>query len=601
VKRSPESPLGVLRRRPILTVLVAAGSGVGLLLALVRAAAPPAAPPVAETRVPVEPPREAARGGADPSQEADRIREDLERRAARARARREVGDAYLTKVEGAFREAMARRDPRRAARAVAEFLFAPWSEAERPFVRAEGIDYEKLRRALEAWDPAEVAAICEAAVPDARDAGELETAHAAILDLRSAAWAALFLREAEEAYRGIVASGERVELPGLGAGRFERREGGTVFVPEGGRPVDASERPLGAEDLAALAFRGRLPDAAAHARAGIFFYYSGGARRGEAFRHLIRAREGGVRGLDPYLAGAVEAAREELGRRLEVKFGAAEDCFRKGERETARKLIGEILEHPDHPFVRERRPALERMLYEIAEGTEEERKLGAKYRGRVERREGDRLRVFYDFGGREQGDAFEVPSAEGGRRFPGTWKIEDGALESGPGASVAIWKFPVKGDVTVEYDLVPVEEAQNVALDLYYRRGYASHYAVILGFDWVGRSEGDSDDTAEDRHGMPRTALLKFPVSVEKARWREAAGWVGWLSRRLGPGAGAWRPERGRTTRLKVVREGTRLALYADGALLCEGEDGEYGEGQLLFYSDSRCRIDNLSIVFTPG
>lgn len=596
MKTSPESTVGFLRRRPALTVLAAAAAGVGLLVALVRTAGPPAAPPPPEA--PAAPPPAVAPAEPDPSRDA---RAALERRQAEARARRDVEDVYLTKVEGAFREAMARRDPRRAARAVAEFLFAPWTEERRPFARAPGVDYERLRRALEDWDPEAVAAACEAAVPDVSDAGRLETAQAAILDLRSAAWLALFLRDAEEAYRRVAASGERVELPGLGAGRFERREGRAVFIPDGGTPAEASERPPGEDDLAALALSARPPDAAAHARAGIFFYYSPAGRRAEAFRHLARAREGGVRGLGPYLAGAAGAAREDLARRLEVKFGAAEDCFRKGQRETARRLIGEILEHSDHPFVRERRPALERMLYEIAEGTEEERKLAATYRGRVEKREGDRLRVFYDFGGREQGDAFEVVGAEGARRFPGTWKVEDGALESGPGTSVAIWKFPVKGDVTVEYDLVPVEEAQNLALDLYYRRGEASHYAVIVGFDWVGRSEGDAEDTAEDRQGMPRTVLLKFPVSAEKARWREAAGWVGWLSRRVGPGAGAWRPERGRSVRLKVVREGARLALYADGALLCEGEDGEYREGRLLFYADSRCRVDNLSIVFTPG
>ncbi|MFN3486324.1 MAG: hypothetical protein ACK44W_12695 [Planctomycetota bacterium] len=600
MKRFSASPADFLRRRPGLTALAAVAAGVAILVALGRSSvSSPAPPPPAPARaVEVPPPKVAS-----PEFEASRqARAALERRAAEARARQDVEDVYLTKVEPAFREAMARRDPRRAARAVAEFLYAPWSREKRPFTQAGGVDYERLRRALEVWDPEEVARICDAAIPEATDAGRLQAAHAAILDLRSAAWVAVFLRDAEESYRRILASGERVELPGLGAGRFDRRDDRTVFVPDGGSPVEASDRPLSEDDCAVLALRARPEDPLARARAGMFFYYSAGGRKGEAFRHLLRAREGGVRGLDPYLKGATESAREDLARRLEVKFGAAEDCFRKGQRETARRLIGELLEHPDHPYVRERRPALERMLTEIAEGTPEERKLSAKYRGRVEvLQEGNRLRVFYDFAGAEQQDAFEIVQAEGARRFPGRWKIEEGALESGPGASVAIWKFSVKGDVTVEYDLEPVENAQNIALDLYYRRGEASHYGAIVGFDWVGRSEGDADDTAEDRQGMPRTVLLKFPVSVEKARWREAAGWVGWLSRRVGPGAGAWRPERGSRVRLKVVREGTRLALYADGALLCEGEDGEYHEGGLLFYSDSRCRIDNLSIVFTPG
>ena len=44
----------------------------------------------------------------------------------------------------------------------------------------------------------------------------------------------------------------------------------------------------------------------------------------------------------------------------------------------------------------------------------------------------------------------------------------------------------------------------------------------------------------------------------------------------------------------------TSIRVLADRTLVWEGEDAAYSEGQLLFYSDSRCRVDNLSITFRP-
>ncbi len=49
-----------------------------------------------------------------------------------------------------------------------------------------------------------------------------------------------------------------------------------------------------------------------------------------------------------------------------------------------------------------------------------------------------------------------------------------------------------------------------------------------------------------------------------------------------------------------MERTGPSLRVVADRMLVWEGEDAEYSEGQLLFYSDRRCRIDNLVITFKP-
>jgi hypothetical protein len=158
----------------------------------------------------------------------------------------------------------------------------------------------------------------------------------------------------------------------------------------------------------------------------------------------------------------------------------------------------------------------------------------------------------------------------------------------------------VKGDVTVEYDLTPIEDPQNIVLDLYENRGSSRHYAVMLGFDWVGRADGDKDNTAEDRFGMPRTCVIKYPVNVNKERWVLPDHWENWTSRLVGGAKAAFKPAKGKTYRLKVERAGKSVRLSADGAPAWEGEDDAYSAGSLLFFSDSRCRLDNLSINFSP-
>ncbi|HLY09180.1 MAG TPA: hypothetical protein VKW04_07765, partial [Planctomycetota bacterium] len=285
---------------------------------------------------------------------------------------------------------------------------------------------------------------------------------------------------------------------------------------------------------------------------------------------------------------------------LETKFGAAQDLFKSGRRPQARKLLGDLLEYPEDPFIKSVRPDIEKMLYDIVEGTEREKKLFAEYKGKVEVIDESTLRVTYDFEGKEQQDAFETVTEEGPRRFKGRWHIDGGEMESSTEASVMRWKPVVKGDLTLDYDLTPVDEAQNIVVDLYTHRGQSTHYAVVFGFDWVGKRDGDRDNSAEERFGMPRTCIIKYPVSVDKAKWTEAETWDGWKSRLVGKAAGAWKPAKGQTARIRVERTGSSLRVLANRTLLWEGDDAAYTEGQVLFYSDSRCRIDNLSITFRP-
>jgi hypothetical protein len=529
-----------------------------------------------------------------------RARIERESRGAAERSRLEVADAYF-KIDGRFKQAMLRRDGTQAALAIREFLAAPWKDDQRPFVRLRGVDYERLLAAIDPWDPEKAAAICEAAIPEVDSPDRLGSGEEALLALRNAALMSIVIRDETAQFHAALSTKELLTLPSLGKGHFDKKEGKTVFVAEDGNVWDGDSNPLTELDLAALAMMVGPRNAAMDARIGFFYFYSAPERLEEAYKHLAMAYTEGARGVKLYLGGLAAAAEGELRRQLEAKFGAAQDLFRSHKGPQAKKLLGEMLRHPEHPYTVSVRPEIEKMLFELAEGGEREKKLGVQYMARkVELGEAGSIQVTYDFEGEDQQDAFESVAQEGSRKFKGRWRIDRGAMESSSDASVMRWKPRVKGDVTLEYDLTPVDEAQNVVVDLYYNRGRANHYAVVVGFDWVGKQDGDRDNTVEDRFGMPRTCVLKYPVVVDKAHWMNADAWDGWKQRLTGKPGAPWRPEKGKTARMRIERMGPSIRVIADRQLVWEGQDDEYSEGHLLFYSDRRCRIDNLVITFKP-
>ncbi len=526
-----------------------------------------------------------------------RARVERERRGSGDRRRREIADEYL-KRDAPFKAEMARGDPRAAAGVVREFLGRAWKDEEKAFVLAPGADYGALLKAVDEWRPEAVPALVDPWVPDAETPAGLATPHVALLDLRNAALVALFRRDLEAAYPAAVASGEELELPSLGKGRFEKREGKTVFVADG-RVVE--EAVLAPEDLAALAM-GRGPaDVSMHSRVGFYFYYTGKDGYAKASEHLARARDLGARGVRVYLADLVVLEQKERQRDLEAKLGAAETYASRRQWSPAKTMLDQILRYPDHPFTMSRRPAIEKLLYEATEALRAERRFSEIYLGRVEERQGGALRVTYDFQDRGQMDAFEPVAEEGARKFKGRWRVERGALESDHASSALRWRHRVKGDVTVEYDVMAAEEPQNIVLDLYHNRGRNEHYAVVLAFDWLGRSDGDRDNTAEDRFGMPRTCVLRYPVDVDRTRADNAAEWEKWKARLAGKPVEPWKPVRWESATIRVERAGKSIRVHAGKKLVWEGEDAAYGEGDLVFFSDCRCMVDNLAITFTPA
>jgi hypothetical protein len=532
-----------------------------------------------------------SRATADRKDEAAalRLRAERELREQAFRRRQELADLYARKVEGPYREAMARRDGRAAARTVHEAL-------SDPDLRVKGVDYEAMRTA----DPERVVALAEPGIPEAESPETLGPAEAALLDLRNAGLMEGFMRDWQAAYQDAVASGRALDLPTLGKGRFERREGRTVYVAEGGGVLDPERHPLRPPDFEALARLRGGDEPIGFAKAGFFYFYSVPELPERAYEALARAQEKGVRGIRVYLGALAQQSQEALARELRTKLGAASDLFKAGRRPQAKRVLGELLEHGEHAFVKAMRPEIEAMLFEIAEGSERERRLGARLKARVTDSGDGRVTAFYDFEGREQSDAFDVVGEEGARKFKGRWRLDRGALESSVEASVLRWKQEVKGDLSVEFTLTPLEEPQNIAVDLFYRKGESRHYAAVFGFDWIGKPDGDLSNTEEDRRGMPRTCVLKYPVAVDKARWTTPEPWEAWKAALVGRGIGGWKAAKGQAARIRIDRAGRSIRVLADQALVWEGEDADYGEGAILLFSDSRCRLDDLSITFTP-
>lgn len=523
-----------------------------------------------------------------------------ESRGAAEKVRQEVADAYF-RIDDAFKSAMLRRDGASAAAVIREFISAPWKEEQRPFVVVRGVDYPALLKSFEPWNPEKIVSICEAAIPEVDSPDRLGIGEGALLALRNAAMMFMVIRDKTAQFQASLSKKELLDLPGLGKGHFERKGGKAIYIAEDGTEWDGDSNPLTEVDLVALAMMVDPDSASMHARAGFFYFYSAPNRLNEAYQHLAIAVTKGARGVKMFLGGLAAAAESDLKRELETRFGAAQDLYKLRKFPQVKKMLGELLQHAEHPYVVSVRPEIEKMLFEIAEGgNETERRMSAQYKAKVESVEGGLVRVTYDFEGKEQLDAFEFVADEGARKFKGRWHLERGAMESGVDASVMRWKPSVHGDVVVEYELTPVDEAQNIVLDLYYHKGSSNHYAVVTGFDWVGKQDGDRENSAEERFGMPRGCVIKYPVTVDKADWATAAAWEGWKSRLVGKPAGPWKIEKGRTAKMRVERTGASIRVLADRVLLWSGEDKDYEEGQLLFYSDRRCRIDNLVITFKP-
>ncbi|MBI2899544.1 MAG: serine/threonine protein kinase [Planctomycetes bacterium] len=538
---------------------------------------------------------------------------DLKARVEKARSdRAERVRAEVTRrydaLDGPFREAMKARDFRAAAAVVLRFLEGPWTAEEAAHARREGLDVAVLKGLVDGWQCGEIARLCEC---DPEGPDSVTPAEAALLDLRAAAFLDALFTDAETGLAHAAEAGdrERYSMAGIQGkkGYYVRQDGRVWFLVENDRRYPMEMRRLPAEqDVVQLAARGLDADRAKSEKAfessarhqlaaALLFHFAGNpiqarVRFGNAFAL-------GAKGARIYLASLGAAEETRLRAHLTKTWQRARERFGERKLGEAREDVLELLKHADHPLVKSWRAEIDKLLSAIDADLGAAERLASDLRGKVTLLDRGEVRVAYDFSDRRQLDAFEVLQL----RKNSVWKLQDGGIESSGQAAALRWKAKVTDDVVVEYGLRPIDDPQNLVMDLYFNPDQKRHYAVTFGFDWVGRAQGDRENTVEDNFGMPRTCVIKYPVSADISQWERAAQWEIWKSRLVGRRGVDARPQKGRRHLVRIERRGKAIRLFLDGAGAWEGEDAEYTSGYLVLFADSRARIDDLAITFTPG
>ncbi len=522
------------------------------------------------------------------------------------RIRREVADRYF-RVDQAIRTAMQNRDCPVAIREITKFLRHKWSAEQRPFVFLRSVDYgEVIRLAGEArWEE-----VIRLTGIDSGDPSGLSTAQAVLLDFRAAALVSRFLLKAESGLESAILAGEK------GAFDFQRARGSKSYLEKRG---ERTWLVVGEDRLIPISGLGSFPTVdvvqlGAHGwgadpgfeasgwgqmAAGLLFHYSGSAVDfARSRKYLESAKTLGMTGVEVYLSTLSSAHTERQEHMIRNEIIQIDTWIRKHRYEDAWIALDTLLRESDHPFVKENRGDLDRKLAEINAQRTVLQKMSSDFRAPVTYTPSGRLQVKYDFSLPKQLEAFGTLEKAGGHPLRGRWKWRNGVMESAAFPSAMQWKMEMKGDLEITYELTPLEEPQNIVVDLFYRPGGKKHYAVVFGFDWVGKANGDPENTVEERFGMPRNCVVKYPVDVLLQDWEIPGTWDVWKERLVGGAVQAVELSRDTTHYVRILRQGARIQLHVDGKLAWEGEDGEYREGFLLFYSDCRTRMDNIRIRF---
>lgn len=454
---------------------------------------------------------------------------------------REWTDGYLA-LDPLYRQKMSLRRYREAANVVYAFLYVSSRERLRS---VPGVDYESLQKAVLEWNPGEIVRRTTPAVDHVLTHPPTPSV-LAVLDLRHAAGLAMKLSDG-----------------GIGWETMTDEEVTETFFSKG------EERDGGDREF----------------WTGLFLHYSsapGSAER--AIRHWVRSEEQGGK-LAPWLrrrcaeASRIPGSEEERSRYEEV------ERLRKEER--WREMLDLLGAEAGDPKWYDAAGEARRRLLALEP-------VANRLQGRVEGRP-DRWIVTYDFSSSESMTDF-TPAGTGQT----SWGVEGGGLVKGSPRSEGLqWRPRIRGDVRIEYDLTVLEE-RNIVTTLYYHPESARHYSFTLGLDLLAGRK-DEGNRREREMGLPRHAILKHPVPTEGLRPGEERYAEVWRSRLIGRTEHERSLTVGETYRISVERHGARLRMSVGETCVAAGEDSEYEEGFLLFFSDSRLRIDNLRITCIPA
>ena len=327
---------------------------------------------------------------------------------------------------------------------------------------------------------------------------------------------------------------------------------------------------------------------------GIRLYLSGEGGFPFAAEPFTRAAEQGAPGAALYRARIEEVLADRAAVEIRSRLKDAARLGREGRWQEVRAQLDKILLHEGHPVFREDAAEIDSLREKTDAKLAQIAKLEDRFGGRVDRLTADVVLV-YDFEKSEQMKSF-TSVAEG----DATWGVRGGALETMTPAPGALrWNHAVRGDVAVEYDLWSLDK-RNIVTSIYHREGQDRHYSFVLGLNII-RGAKDPRNDKEERRGLARNCIVKYPVRADTKDWKLQRFWDAWKSRIIGSAVAKFRFQRRRRTRVRAERAGKALRLSVDGKVIWQAEDEEYNEGYILFYSDARIRIDNLAITFPAG
>lgn len=516
-------------------------------------------------------------------------------------------------IEGPYRAEVRNRDYRGASKHVLTFLDEAWKDVEKPFVFVPGVDYAVLRGLVDGGQCAAIARACEC---DPESPATVMPGEMALLDLRAAALLEVLLLDAARGLDYAVAAGDKETYTMAGiqgkTGHFRAVNDKVYFYTTDRRYEFAILKNATEADLIRLASRGLDANRAAseekfgqsassQVAAAMLYFHADSAFSINALAYFERAQKLGAKGVRIFIASIRAMADQELRKSLGQLWEQALDLYGKKQLSDARDRIQQILQHAEHELVKSWRGKIDEMLAAIDKDLTQAQKLEVELRGKVTFTERGEIRVAYDFEDRRQIEAFVLIDKAGEMALKGNWKLQKGGLDSSGDPAAIRWKPKMAGDLMIEYEMTPVEDVQNVLTELYFNPNERKHYAVTFGFDWIGRGYGDRENVVEDNYGMPRTCILKYPVNVDINEWERQEQWNVWKSRLVGKASAPFRPLRGRPHQIRIERRGKMVRLYADTVLAWEGEDGEYTSGHLLFFADSKVRLDNLVVTYTPA
>ncbi len=453
-----------------------------------------------------------------------------------------------------------------AGRAAAIEAYRTWREALHRLL--EGRDYAKARALVEK-------ALADAALSPVRDDLEADRVEVVLLEGLTA--------DAERGARQLAKTGRKIRVARLGeAAQVEIQADQVMLRLEGGSLLRLDPESLDPADIITLA--GAVLDgqeAETRLAYGLLLYHAGQAVKAKAEMEAAKAK--GETRADRYLAWIREAeatAREAKAKDLSARGQAS---WKAGRHADAVRILTELMEsYGDLPFVQE--DAAAQRALAASGGPIWPHALDGVMSVRPRCLDRGVVEFTYDFSTAEQLRDWtplaglpvlgldSVP-------LPGGWTVQDGRLGF-TGQAPLVWKPALKGDVTLEFTLHPLE-VKNLGVQLCDDGEGRAYRAAFLYRPGLGPETGDAWPLA----GLARLDMTK--VLYEDSNVEENDRNLRERIHRVLVGKDAAGVTAEKDNRVRVVRKADLLTVYVGEEKFLEARDRTLSGGRVALWVDT--------------